>query len=501
MIFQNLKAIIVYLCLVALVPEADHAVGLEVKKNPLNRAYLVYEGKPILAYGPSPQNILTYLPKGNGNDVIDWLQWARELGINNVRSYPPSCRVPEPAENIFKRSTSDPTRFDLNFIDERYFNELRNACLLLKEHGVIVHLQFWQAVYWKKFWQDCYYNPENNVNPDISAHAGPGEFVTMKNPALLDHQKKYVLKILDATGDLGNVFYDIMNEIGNGTGTSEEWVWEIIKTVNQWEKDNNCDVLLTLNDEGGMRMGDFSLECEGLDLIVKDLGRYDEHVNTKLRYRKPTISVRNIDYDYQLKKRRYFAGEYNLEINTDDNLQTRGRKYWWRMFMAGVQSAGGYADTYSKKDTCFLVRTTYKIARKLEMSKFFPLERKASYRLNQISEQNFVHFRRFVNQITDYEDLSPSSGVLVGHPTRHSYCLQSEKQAIIYIESPNGQAGFNYNQTKARLTGLTLDDGHYQGTYYSPSDGRKETFSVELEAGEGELLVPRFKDDLAILIQ
>jgi hypothetical protein len=36
----------------------------------------------------------------------------------------------------------------------------------------------------------------------------------------------------DLSWYLGNVFYDIMNEIGNGTGTSEQWVWEIIKTIN-----------------------------------------------------------------------------------------------------------------------------------------------------------------------------------------------------------------------------------------------------------------------------
>lgn len=450
------------------------ACGLEIRTNKDNSAYLIYDGKPVFAYGPSPQNILTYLPKGNGNDVIDWLQWASEFGINNVRSYPPSFRVPEPAENIFKRSTSDPTRFDLNVINQRYFNELRKACLLLKEQGVIVHLQFWQAVYWKKSWKDCYYNPRNNINPDISSRAGPGEFVTMKNPALLDHQKKYVLKILDATGDLGNVFYDIMNEIGNGTGKSEEWVWEIIKTVNQWEKGNNLNVLITLNDEGGMRLGDFSLECQGLDLIVRDLGRYDEHVETKLRYGKPTISVRNIDYDHEGKRRFWFFGKYNLEINDDLNLQTRGRKYWWRMFMAGVQSAAGYADTY---------------------------DRKTSYRLKQLSEDNFVHFRRFVDQICDYQYLRPSSSVLVGHPARDSYCLQSEKQAIIYLESPNGQAGFNYDQAETRLTGLMLDDGHYHGTYYFPADGRSETFPIELQAGECQLVVPSFNDDLAIIIR
>ncbi|MBW2166577.1 MAG: hypothetical protein JRG74_10955 [Deltaproteobacteria bacterium] len=474
---------------------------MEITENIVNSGYLVYAGKPIFPYGPSPQNILTYLPRGNGNDVSDWINWAKKFGINNVRSYPPSTKVGEPATNVFEKSTADPGKFDLNLFNDRYFEELRKACLLLKQHNIIVHLQFWQAVYWKKVWEDCYYNPKNNINPDISTHAGPGEFVTMKNPALLDHQKRYVLKILDATGDLGNVFYDIMNEIGNGTGTSEEWVREIINTIHHWETNNKIDVLLTLNDEGGMRMGDFSLECDGLDMIVKDLGRYDEHVNAKSQYHKPTISVRNIDYDYQLKKRGYFAGKYNLEVNTDGNLQTRGRKYWWRMFMAGVQIAGGYADTYSKKDTSFFFKAAHKMTKKVGISKFFPLESKASYPLNQLSEENFIHFRRFVDQICDYQYLRPSSGILVGHPARHSYCLQSEKKAIIYIESPNGRAGFNYVQTKAKLTNLMLEDGHYQGTYYFPANGRKETFLIELEAGEGELLMPSFKDDLAIIIR
>ena len=80
---------------------------------------------------------------------------------------------------------------------------------------------------------------------------------------MLNHQKQYVKKILDATGDLGNVFYDIMNEIGNGTGISEAWVWEIIQAINGWEARSGYDVLVTLNDEGGKRMGNFSLECPG----------------------------------------------------------------------------------------------------------------------------------------------------------------------------------------------------------------------------------------------
>jgi hypothetical protein len=344
-------------------------------------------------------------------------------------------------------------------------------------------------VIWRTAWQDCYYNPINNINPEISRHAGPGGFVTLKNQALLEHQKRYVEKILDFTADLGNVFYDIMNEIGNGTGTSERWVWEIIKAINRWEEKHNIDVLLTLNDEGGRRMGSFSLECKGLDLAVKDLGRYDEHVKTRLRYLRPTISVRNIDYDYQLKKRRYFYGEYNLEVNTDCNLQTRGRKYWWRMFMSGVQVAAAYADTYSKA------------SEKLAAGRYLLTRPVATYRLNRLAEINFSFFRKFVNRTSDYEFLRPSSGVLIGHPVANSYCLQSKNQVIIYLESPNGRAGFSYGHQKANLIGMMLSDGYHKGIFYYPSSGKKKTFYVKLDRGKGEINIPPFEDDLSIIIR
>jgi hypothetical protein len=479
---KNLISIIFLLFLI--IDAFKGAEAVEIKFSSYGLPIIYYRNRVLLSYGPSPQNILTNLPEGDGNNITDWVEWAEKFKINHVRSYPPSSLVSEPAENIFQKSKLSAGKFDLERFNENYFDELRKACLLLNEKGFIVNLQLWQAVYWKKAWDTCYYNPENNVNPDISRHAGPGEFVTMENPKLLDHQKNYVAKILDATADIGNVFYDIMNEIGNGTGTNEEWVWEIIKKINEWEKINNINVLVTLNDEGGNRMGRFSLECPGLDLIIKDLGRYDEHIEAQLKYKKPTISIRNIDYDYDTKNRSYFAGEDNLEINTDSNLQIRGRKYWWRMFMAGVQIAGGYADAAPMFD--------------LPM---FDLKDKPTYRINTEAEKNFFNFKRFIDQVRGYKTLKPTTGVLSNHPVANSYCLQSTDQALIYLESPNGKAGFSYDRSPANLNKLLLTDGTYKGLFYFPDSGRTQTFSIQMIGGKGKLLIPDFKDDLAIFIQ
>ncbi len=472
--------------------------GLTIRTTLNNSACLFYGDEPVYAFGPSPQNILTYLPNGNGNNITDWVAWSVKFGINHVRSYPPSIRVSEPAQNIFENSNENPNKFDLNRYNQKYFDELRKACQFLREKGFMVHLQLWQAVHWKKNWDDIYYNPKNNINPDISKHAAPKEFVTMKNPILLNHQKQYVMKILDATGDLGNVFYDIMNEIGNGTGISEQWVWEIIKTINEWEARNSYDVLVTLNDEGGKRMGNFSLECSGLDLVIKDLGRYDEHIEAKLKYNKPSISVRNIDYNYEQNKRLWFYGENNLEVNTDKNLQTRGRKYWWRMFMAGVQFAGGYADSYFKKNLSWYADI---VLSKLGMPEFIFYQKKSSYRLNLFAEENFVKFKKFVNQISGYRHLRPSSGVLIGHPVKNSYILQFENQAFIYLESPNGEAGFNYTSKQAKLIGLMLPDGIWSGSFYFPATGKSSKFTIRIKSGESDLKLPAFQDDLAIIIK
>jgi hypothetical protein len=462
---------------------------------------LTFKGKPILAYGPSPQHILTYLPRGSGDDYADWLSWAKRYRMRNVRSYPPSTVVETPAINLFQRAARDPGKFDLKRFNNAYFNELRRACKEFEKAGVIVHLQLWQAVKWKKAWAQSYYNPANNVNPDISRHAGPNQFSTMANPILLKHQIAYVDRILDATADIGNVFYDIMNEIGNGTSPSRKWVDAIVESIRKWEKRTKVNVLLTLNDEGGKRLGDFSLNHPQLDLIVKDLGRYEEHMDTRMHYGKPTISVRNIDFNYINGESFYFFGENNLEINSDPQLQARGRKYWWRMYMAGVAAAAGYADSISSTDRPWEQRFASMFPRKIDQPETIKSQRIASYRLDTLAETNFLHFINFVELAGDRQGLQAGSGVVAGHPVANSYCLQNDRKAVIYMESPNGEAGHIYPEGNAKLIGLHLRNGSYNLLVYHPGTGEQATGGIQISNGEGFVQLPSFRDDLAVIIR
>jgi hypothetical protein len=462
---------------------------------------LTFKGEPTIAYGPSPQHILTYLPRGNGEDYTAWLDWAIRYGYGNVRSYPPSIIVESPAINLFEFAPGNTGKVDLNKFNDAYFHELRKACRQFERFGIIVHLQLWQAVHWKKKWEENYYNPRNNINPDISRHAGPQEFSTTANPLLLKHQIAYVNRIIDATANLGNVFYDIMNEIGNGTAANREWVDAIITSIRQKEKDNGIRVLLTLNDEGGRRMGDASLNHPQLDLIIKDSGRYDEHVKTSQQFGKPTISVRNIDFNFAKKRRLYFFGPNNLEINSDAELQIRGRKYWWRMYMAGAAAAAGYADSISTAETSLMHRLTatiYAFFGRLEMQ---TVPREASYRSNTLAENQFRHFKTFIDKVGHSAGLRPVAGVLSDHPVANSYCLQNGQRAIIYLESPNGEAGYSYPPRSAKLEGLNLCDGEFTMLVYHPGTGDQSTVRMDVHKGRASIQLPEFKDDLALLIQ
>lgn len=483
---------------VLLVSFSCNAQSLEIKESSNGLPYLSFDNAPAFGYGASPQHILTYLPAGNGNDYKKWVEWAHAYQMNHVRSYPPSSTVKSPSLNLFQRAEGN--KFNLNKFNQPYFDELRRACLLMKEKGFFVHLQLWQSVAWKKQWIHNYYNPDNNVNHDISQHAGPGEFMVVTNPLLLTHQKEYVTKILDTTADLGNVYFDIANEIGNGTGKSHEWILEILSTIRQWEKVNDRRVLVTINDEGGVRVKNIADIFDKTDLIIKDLGRWDEHVDAQRDYKKPTASVRNIDWDYTKKQRQYFFSDNNLEVNTDSDLQIRGRKYWWRMYMAKVQMAGAYADSYDEVRTYPGAQLVNNILKVFGFDDGLPRIMKPSYNLNTLSEDNFVYFRDFIQNTHDFPSLQAYDDVVKNHPAAHNYCLQSSNEALIYLESPNGNSGYSYPETRATLTQLLLGDGNHAGYYYHPASGKKIEFQAVISNNTTQLNIPSFDDDLAIYI-
>ncbi len=459
---------------------------LEIRASGTVEAWVAYGEKAALGYGLAPQHLLTKLPPGERRDpdfdFRDFAEWAGESGVTIVRSYPPSIVLGPRYLDLFVRADGDTGRFDLERFDPRYFERLREACTLLRENGIFVHLQLWQAVTWNKEWDRCYYHPEQNVNPELARDATPGAFVIdpERNPALLAHQREHVQRLLDATGDLGNVFYDVMNEIGNGTGVNGAWVEAILDEIESWEERSGLDVLVGLNDEGRERDATGrSLSNPRLEIAFLDLGRHDEHLAVRERHGRPTFGVRNIDWNPEARERFYFAGEYDLSINPDSGLHGRSRRMYWRMFLAKCQMNAGYAD-FGRQ----------------------------AYRAGGLDSLMLVDFRDVLAALPadGFARLRPAPQCIVRAPGEFSYCLASPDLVVLLTECSPGSAGRNYAPDTLRLAGIGLEAGGAAPVAGSVPcrlldlGGVRRSFaSATVTNGELELPLPAFRDGLVVI--
>lgn len=456
---------------------------LEIRAAGTPDAWVAFGESPAFGYGLSPQNLLTCLPPGEDRDTDldfrDFAPWAFAHGVTICRSYPPSSRVGPRYLDLFERAAGDAAKFDLARFNDAYFARLREACALMADHSIFVHLQVWQAVTWKKAWDDCYYNPENNVNADLVQHAGPDEFVIdpKRNQALLAHQREYMRRVLESTADLGNVFYDLMNEIGNGTGVSAAWVEAMLDEVEAFEQKTGRNVIIGMNDEGRDRKeAGFSLSNPRFDVAFLDLGRYDEHVDARTKYKRPIFGVRNIDWNPETKQRAYFAGEFDLSINPDSTLASRTRRTFWRLFMAKSQMCSGYAD---------FGRLAYR-GTSLQALDLWP----------------FRNLQRiFTNSpwVESYGEMQIDSPIVLESPTPFSYALDSPRASVVYLETTPGTAGAHFEDGKLRIRSHAAIDKVSAHALLTPNALWKPA-PAELGADGIGVQLPEFTDDLLVVV-
>lgn len=458
---------------------------LEIRAKGSENAWVAYGDAPAIGFGPSPQNLLTCLPPGEARDpdldFRDFAEWAFAHGVTIVRSYPPSDVVGPRYLDLFERAASDTSRFDLTRFNDAWYARLGEACSLLRAHGIFVHLQLWQAVTWKKEWDDCYYNPARNVNAALVKNAGPGAFVIdpKQDAALVAHQKEHVRRVLDATGRLGNVFYDLVNEIGNGTGVSGAWIEAMLDEVEAWESKNGLDVLVGLNDEGRDRKETAqALSNPRFDVAFLDSGRYDEHAETRSKLGKPTFGVRNVDWNPETRTREYFAGELDISLNPDRALASRTRRMFMRMFMAKSQMSAAYADWG---------RLAYR-GPSLVALDLWP----------------FQNLRRITTKspwVDDFSGLRIASATEFqkGSPTPHVYVLDSPRLALVFFESTPGTAGVTFPATEIIVT-PHLDMGKPEARFLHPATALWRPGQGARRGDDLVVQLPEFTDELLLVL-
>lgn len=136
-------------------------------------------------------------------------------------------------------------KFDLDTFNDAFFSRLRERVVKAGRRGIYVSVMFFQkfslnCLWGKKkggnAWRGHPFNEENNVNGidgDLDKTNTGNGMHTLRNPAIVRHQERFVKKVIDTLGDLDHILWEIGNECSE---SSTSWQYHLIRVVQEYEK-------------------------------------------------------------------------------------------------------------------------------------------------------------------------------------------------------------------------------------------------------------------------
>ena len=132
-------------------------------------------------------------------------------------------------------------KYDLNQFNPYYFERVAAACAAARERGVYLHLVLIDGWIFRipALWKFHAYNRANNVNgvdgdpKDTGMSTDPERgSCSLGNTRVLEVEKAYLRRLLDAVNDFDNLLFEVSNE----NYYNLEWELSIAKFVHEYEK-------------------------------------------------------------------------------------------------------------------------------------------------------------------------------------------------------------------------------------------------------------------------
>lgn len=204
-----------------------------VHRSPENPWYWSYDDAPVLLLGGTDRDNLF---QWTGDRLHDHLDRLVQAGGNFVRNTLSDRK--EGDVSAFDRY--DDGTYDLREWNSSYWNRLSGFLDATAERDVVVELTLWdQHDFVGARWDDHAWNPVNNDTlPEDSLPATGGDhwqdriafFRTVEegNDTVLDHQERFVDRVLDYSLDYGNVIYNVTNEGWAGIEWELHWAEHVL---------------------------------------------------------------------------------------------------------------------------------------------------------------------------------------------------------------------------------------------------------------------------------
>lgn len=222
------------LLFVALVSTAE-----PLRLHPDNPHYFLFRGKPtvLITSGEHYGAVL--------NRAFDFRKYFDTLAadrLNLTRVFTGLYReVPEESFGIARNTLAPeetdfvqpfrriaPQKYDLSQWNEEYFRRWREFVSYAAQRDIIVEVTLFTSYYNDKHWSISPLNAANNTQGIGKVKSD--EVLTLKEPALVEVQERFVRKLVTELKDFDNVYYEICNE-PYWHGVTEEWQRRISRAV------------------------------------------------------------------------------------------------------------------------------------------------------------------------------------------------------------------------------------------------------------------------------
>lgn len=206
---------------------AETGQGPEIKPGTEYPQYWHYKGENVLLLGGSVEDNLFQI-----NNLEEQLDLLQASGGNYVRNTL-SCRD---SGNVWPFVQLEDGRYDLNQWNPDYWQKLDNFFKATAERDIIVQMEMWATFdFYRDNWLVNPFNPQNNINYNELRSDLPTEVPThpifTDNPffrsvpnadcnlKVLEHQQKFIDKVLSYSMQHPNILYCMDNE----TSVTANW--------------------------------------------------------------------------------------------------------------------------------------------------------------------------------------------------------------------------------------------------------------------------------------
>ena len=231
--------------------KAVEQTGPAIQIHPENPKYFLFRSRPVFLltatehYGAvmnRPFNYRRYL-----DDMVDKrMTFTRTFLLYRELQTPrnpystskpesPDYIAPWPRTGPGKALDGEPI-YDLDQWNEEYFARLKDFLTEASKRGIIVELTLFSHTYRDNIWALNPLKAENNKQ-QVGKVPWPA-YDSLTEPALVERQKAYARKVVQATSQFDNVYYEICNEPAGGVRDSnisladvDAWLVEMAATV------------------------------------------------------------------------------------------------------------------------------------------------------------------------------------------------------------------------------------------------------------------------------